>query len=360
MALRPIAVVLPQFHPIAENDEWWGKGFTEWTNVTKAKPLFEGHYQPHLPADLGFYDLRLPEAREAQAAIAKEHGIYGFCYYHYWFNGKRLLNQPIDDMLRMGKPEMPFMLCWANENWTRRWDGAEHDVLINQDYSFDDDEIHMRWLCENVFSDDRYITVNGCPVFAVYRHKLFPNIKKTAELWRKIAKEEYGYKDIYLCVIESFHEVLDPKSINFDAAIEFSPHQVLKSKVLPTKIEKVLRKLKIKRKVRYSLRDYDKGIKSCLEREDPGYKLFRSVTPAFDNTPRKKDGLIAMGSNPIKYFYWLKSIINNFRPYSKEENFVFINAMNEWAEGNHLEPCIKYGKQYLEATKKAIQGEQFE
>ncbi|PKQ46714.1 glycoside hydrolase family 99-like domain-containing protein [Confluentibacter flavum] len=354
--LRPIAFVLPQFHPIPENDEWWGKGFTEWTNVKKAKPLFKGHYQPHVPTDLGYYDLRLPEVREAQANLAKEYGIHGFCYYHYWFNGKRLLNYPIDEILRLQKPEMPFMLCWANENWTRRWDGKDDEVLIKQDYSFEDDQNHMRWLCEHVFTDTRYITVNGCPVFIIYRHSLFPNIEKTSRLWRKIATEEFGYKGLYLCITESFHEAIKPESIGFDAAIEFAPHQVMKEVIKPTQFNKWLYRLKHKKNQQYSLRDFKLGAQKIMQRDLPSYKLYRGITPSWDNTARKgMQAFVGIGSNPNVYYEWFRHIVKTFKPFSSEENFIFINAMNEWAEGNHLEPCIKYGSAYLEATKKALE-----
>lgn len=354
--IRPIAFVLPQFHPIPENDEWWGKGFTEWTNVKKAKPLFKGHYQPHIPTDLGYYDLRLPEARLAQANIAKAHGIQGFCYYHYWFNGKRLLDKPIDGMLQQKDINMPFMLCWANENWTRTWDGKDEDVLIKQDYSFEDDKAHMRWLCANVFSDKRYIRINDCPVFMIYRHSLFPNIEKTAKIWRQIAENEFGYKGLYLCITESFGDIKNPKDIDFDAAVEFSPHSIIKTKLKGNKKTRVLKKMGLKPKYNnVDVRDYKLGVKNSIERILPNYKVYRCVTPSWDNTARKKEnGTVAIGSSPKLYYKWLKHIVNTFIPYSKDENFIFINAMNEWAEGNHLEPCIKYKNAYLKATKKAI------
>ena len=357
MNLRPIAFVLPQFHPIPENDTWWGKGFTEWTNVTKAKPLFKGHYQPQLPTDLGFYDLRLPEARLAQANLAKAYGIEGFCYYHYWFNGKRLLNEPIDGMLKQKDLNMPFMLCWANENWTRRWDGKEEDILIQQNYSFEDDITHMRWLCETVFCDERYIKVDGKPVFVIYRHELFPDIKKTVTIWRKIAKEEFGYLDLYLCFTESFYGEVDLESIIFDAAIEFSPLAVIKNKIPKRKTKFTFNMFKKEpESLEIDFRDFKQGVKDSMERVIPNHKLYRSVTPSWDNTARKKkDWIVAKGSSPELYFEWLQNIVKYFKPFSKEENFVFINAMNEWAEGNHLEPCVKYGTAYLEATKKALE-----
>ncbi len=356
--LRAIAFVLPQYHPIPENDTWWGKGFTEWTNVTKAKPLFEGHYQPHLPTELGFYDLRLPEARAEQATMAQEYGIHGFCYYHYWFNGKRLLNQPIDGILKQKDLDMPFMLCWANENWTRRWDGMDEDVLMGQNYSFEDDKEHMRWLCEQVFSDDRYITVDGKPVFVIYRYNLFPDIKKTLQLWRDIAVQEYGLKGLYLCFTESFGEQAIPSKIGFDAAIEFSPHAVIKNKIKVKPKQSVLGKLfKAEKSLDVDFRDFKLGVEDCMNRTVPEYKLYRGVTPSWDNTARKNEnGIVAKGSSPELYYKWLKHVVDNFKPYSSEENFVFINAMNEWAEGNHLEPCIKYGRAYLETTKKALEG----
>src|SRR5258706_10474827 len=181
MPARLLAFYLPQFHPIPENDEWWGKGFTEWTNVAKAGPLFPGHYQPHVPADLGFYDLRLPAARAAQAEMAKKYGIFGFCYWHYWFNGRRLLNQPFDEVLSSGEPDFPFCLAWANENWTRRWDGEDQEVLLGQNYAQDDDTAHIQWLIK-AFHDRRYIKINGKPLLIVYRAQLFPNAAETARI----------------------------------------------------------------------------------------------------------------------------------------------------------------------------------
>ena len=189
---RAIAFHLPQFHPIPENDEWWGKGFTEWTNVVTAKPRFQGHYQPHLPADLGFYDLRLPEARAAQAELAASYGIHGFCYYHYWFNGRQVLERPVNEIWKSGEPEFPFCLCWANENWTRQWDGLKSDILLEQKYSPSDDLAHIRSLIP-IFQDRRYIRILDRPLFLVYRAKQLPEPEKTTDIWRKEA-ERAGYE----------------------------------------------------------------------------------------------------------------------------------------------------------------------
>ena len=220
--IRAIAFYLPQYHPIPENDEWWGKGFTGWNNVVKATPRFPGHYQPHLPGELGFYDLRLPEAREAQAELAREHGINGVCYYHYWFNGKLLLERPLHDMLDSGRPDFPFCMCWANENWTRAWDGISSSVLMPQGYSEEDDKQHMRYLAR-IFSDTRYIRINGKPLFLIYRASHMPDPRKTANTLREEARK-LGIGEVHLCRVESFlSEHDDPRNLGFAAAVEFQP-----------------------------------------------------------------------------------------------------------------------------------------
>src|SRR5947207_622730 len=198
-AARLLAFHLPQFHPILENDQWWGKGFTEWTNVAKSKPQFPGHDQPKLPADLGYYDLRVPEVRQRQAQLANEYGIEGFCYWHYWFNGKRLLRRPIDEILKSGKPDFPFCLAWANETWSRRWLGEEKEILIKQTYSPQDDLDHAQWLAE-VFADPRYVRVNGRPVFLIYRPGDLPQPKRTTETIRSECSRR-GLPEPYLLAI---------------------------------------------------------------------------------------------------------------------------------------------------------------
>ena len=216
--IRPIAIHLPQFHPTPENDEWWGTGFTEWTNVAKAQPLFPKHYQPHLPADLGFYDLRLAETRKAQAEMAKAYGIYGFCYYHYWFSGKRLLHQPIDEMLHSKQPDFPFMLCWANETWSRRWLGEEKEVLIKQEYSEADDYAHAEWLCNNAFNDSRYIKMYQRPAFAIYRPHDLPDYKKTISIIKQVAISK-GLSEPFFIGSNSHSDKLD----GFDQVLNFEP-----------------------------------------------------------------------------------------------------------------------------------------
>jgi lipopolysaccharide biosynthesis protein len=352
---RLIAIYLPQFHPIPENDAWWGKGFTEWTNVAKARPCFSGHYQPHLPADLGFYDLRVPEVREAQAELARAYGIYGFCYYHYWFNGKRMLERPFNEVLASGKPDFPFCLCWANENWTRRWDGMEKEVLIGQNYSLEDDRQHIRWLV-NAFGDQRYIRIDGKPLFLVYRIGLLPNPKQTAEIWREEAHKA-GLGGLYLCAVESsFSErIQDPKEVGFDATMEFQPDFSLMQKTKNVFLRQYITSRLIKG--RHTVYDYTELIQSAKDKPLVPYTRFPGITPGWDNASRRKQfGSVFKNSTPERYGAWLQHILQAFKPPSPDENLIFINAWNEWAEGNHLEPCQKWGHAYLEATRQAIKG----
>jgi lipopolysaccharide biosynthesis protein len=365
--IKPIAIYLPQFHPIPENDEWWGKGFTEWTNVTKSQPRFEGHYQPHLPADLGFYDLRLEEARLAQEQLAKTYGIHGFCYYHYWFNGKRVLHEPLDRKLKNPKEDLPFMMCWANENWTRTWDGADHQVLLHQEYSFDDDLEHIQHLI-TYFKDDRYIKVNGKPIFIVYRPRLFPDIKKTIAIWRK-AVQDAGFSDIYIGFAQNKEHSFLPEEMGFDFGFQFQPsfgtqsdgiaYGVSLFKSAKNRVKKALG-YRIKKRFRMKMEafdhyfDYNKYIEN---QKGLGFKgnVYPGLTPMWDNSARRKESpFILHHSTPEKYKAWLKYIKENYPWDTVPENFLFINAWNEWAEGNHLEPCQKWGTAYLEATKEVL------
>ncbi len=353
---RTIAIYLPQFHPFKENDEWWGKGFTEWTNVSKARPRFLGHYQPHIPADLGFYDLRLEETRVAQAEMAQKYGIYGFCYYHYWFNGHQLMERPLKEVISSGKPDFPFMLCWANENWTKAWDGKENNILISQNYSDDDDKKHIIYLLENVFSDPRYIRVEGKPVFCIYKSQLFPNMERTIKIWREIALQ-YN-EELYLCRMEiPSYSGSNYLKCGFDAAIEFQPYWgcvSLQENFFSRILNKCSRTI-ISKDIVPIAYDYGKFVEKMCERKTVDYKLFPCVTPSWDNSPRRKNNFFAFkNSTPQKYQFWLENVLGKFVPYSKDENFIFINAWNEWAEGNHLEPDQKWGLKYLEATKAAL------
>jgi lipopolysaccharide biosynthesis protein len=354
---RLIAFYLPQYHPIPDNDAWWGKGFTDWANVAKAEPLFPGHYQPHLPADLGFYDLRLAEARKVQAELAREYGIYGFCYYHYWFNGRRLLERPLNEVLASGEPDFPFCLCWANENWTRRWDGQDHAVLVGQDYSEEDDRAHIRWLVE-AFRDPRYIRVRGRPLFLVYRTNRLPSPRRTTAIWREEAKRA-GVGELFLGRVESFpDEHNDPTALGFDAAVDFQPDW--------GNLGEPLRRgpgWRLGRKLRLADRayadnyifDYARVVRRMMQRPLTPYPRFPCVMPSWDNAARRKtDARIFINSTPDAYRVWLESALAGVVDRDEEERIVFINAWNEWAEGNHLEPDLRHGRQYLEATRQAL------
>jgi hypothetical protein len=356
-SVRVLAFYLPQFHPIPENDEWWGRGFTEWRSVVAARPQFRGHYQPHLPADLGFYDLRTSETREAQAALAREYGISGFCYYHYWFNGRRLLGRPFDEVLESGRPDFPFSLCWANEDWTRAWDGRSGERLIRHEYSDEDDRRHLQWLAR-AFQDERYIRVHGKPLFLVYRALRLPDPLRTTEIWREEA-QRLGVGELFLCRVESFtDEHSDPAPLGFDAAVEFQPDWTrLGTPFRRGRHWNLLRKLGLSSPVyrRHRVYDYESVVQGMLEKRLPPYRCFPCVTPSWDNTPRRKsDAVVLRGSTPELYARWLSAAIEKELSSPPDEAMVFINAWNEWAEGNHLEPCQRWGPGYLEATRDAL------
>jgi hypothetical protein len=347
--VRVLAYYLPQFHPIPENDEWWGPGFTEWTNVAQAAPYFEGHYQPHVPGELGYYDLRLPEVREAQAALAREYGISGFCYYYYWFSGRRLLERPLSEVLALGKPDFPFCICWANENWSRRWDGSEHEVLVHQVHDAATDEAFIRDVIP-IFKDPRYIRLNGAPLLIIYRLSLLPSPQETAKRWRRICAEE-GIPKIHLCMAEAFN-LTQPYQYGFDSAVQFPPHG--------NRAAGRNHELQFHREGfsggTFSLRDV---VADEMTRELPDYKRFPGVMTSWDNTPRKKSaGHVFLDSSPEVYELWLRHAVDTARrTLPPGERLVFVNAWNEWAEGAHLEPDRKYGRAYLEATRRVVAGQ---
>lgn len=343
--VRLIAFFLPQFHPIPENDRWWGKGFTEWTNVTKAQPLFPGHYQPHLPSDLGFYDLRLREVRHEQIALAKQYGIDGFCYHYYWFSGTRLLHRPLDDMLADPQSEMPFCLCWANENWTRRWDAAEHEILITQEYLPDDDLDFIKSLVP-FFNDQRYIRVKGAPLLIVYRPQLLPDVRKTVNIWREYCVK-IGVGDIHLCAALT-HGNTDYAQFEFDSGVEFPPHNLQGTPLVTESID-------FYQQFQGHVIQYDAVAMLYLDRRYKSENVFRTVLPSWDNTARVGSrSWIILNGTPANYEYWLSEAIRRTaEDFPGEERFVFINAWNEWAEGCHIEPDQRCGRRFLEATFEA-------
>lgn len=339
---RALAFYLPQFHPIPENDAWWGNGFTEWNNVARARPLFPGHYQPHVPGELGYYDLRVPEVREAQAELARSHGISGFVYYHYWFHGKRLLERPFDEVLASGSPDFPFALCWANEEWTRNWDSKTGHVLMPQKFSEEDDRAHIRWLV-NVFADDRYIKIDGRPLMLIYRPARIPNMKRTAEIWREEATRA-GFPDLYLCWVEGWGRPPGgPETFGMDATVGF---------MLPLD-EHV--HLPVEGARGHRILDYEASVREIMRRPAPPWKRFPSVMVGWDNTARRAlAATLFVGATPEAYRSWLEETVASVADVRAEENYLFIVAWNEWAEGNHLEPDQRFGRAFLEATRAVL------
>ena len=346
--VRAIAIYLPQFHRVPENDEWWGAGFTEWTNVRRGRPMFKGHHQPHVPhLDIGYYDLDDESVLERQAEMARHHGIHGFCFYHYWFDGRRILEKPVERLLRSGRPDFPFCVCWANENWTRTWDGLEREVLLAQRHSPESDERFLRDLLP-MLRDPRYIHVEGRPLVAVYRPGLLDEPAATADRWRRLAERE-GLPGLYLACFHSFDRT-DPRTYGFDAAIQFPPLQIPVTTMADAGLQDV------DRKFRGSVLDYREAMCHSLARPAEDYPLFRGVMPSWDNTARRMERATAWtNSSPDLYGRWLRGAIDQMqREQPPERQLVFINAWNEWAEGAHLEPDLRHGYRYLEETAAAL------
>jgi lipopolysaccharide biosynthesis protein len=343
-----IAFYLPQFHTIPENDRWWGMGFTEWHNVTTGQPQFIGHYQPHLPDELGFYDLSNNEVFYKQIELAKKYGVFGFCFHYYWFSGgKRLLEKPIFNYLNDKKLNFPFMICWANEPWSRRWDGLENDILMPQDFQEEDIIKFIKDILP-FFKDDRYIKINNSPVLIVYRPLYLKKelIRKTIKTWREYVKEE-GFDGLYVMFTKTGGFDEDPSKWGFDAVLEFPPN----------KIKRVVQKNLqfINPNFNGKVFNLPKTIIKNNKEIKNKYKTYKSVLPSLDNTARRKNtAQIYYNSSPNFYKKWLYNSLKETSETNPENKLVFINAWNEWAEGAHLEPDKKYGFAYLEATLDAL------
>lgn len=347
-AARLICFYLPQFHTIPENDEWWGDGFTEWTNVKRASPQFIRHYQPHVPSeDIGYYDLSTAEHMHRQVEQARLYGVSGFCFYFYWFAGKRLLEQPIRNYFQDARLDLPFCLCWANENWSRRWDGRDQDVLIAQEHSPEDDLDFIRHVAQYM-TDPRYIRVGGKPLLLVYRPNLLPNALETSIRWRTWCREN-GVGEIYLAYTQSF-ESNNPEDYGFDAATEFPPNN--------SSVPLITRHANPHADFQGRIFDWGALVERSYQYIAKPYTLFRAVCPSWDNTARRgKSSTILANSSPQRFTEWIRNAVRDTtrRFDESDQRVVFVNAWNEWAEGAHLEPDRRYGYAWLESVRVALE-----
>lgn len=339
-----VAFYLPQFHTFKENSEWWGEGFTEWSNVGAAQPRFVGHEQPRTPSDLGYYNLIDVAVHKKQAELAKSAGIYGFCYYYYWFSGKRLLSKPLDVVLKNKDLAMPYMICWANENWTRRWDGLDKEVLIEQENS-PDDPINFIKDIEEILLDERYITIDGKPVFMVYRAEDLGEPLRYTKIWRDYFRRKHG-KELHIIAVRSFG-FSDASEFGFDKGLSFTPLSISEHLVKEDNTNV------LDREYEGYVVNYKKTVSNIIADKSISHD-YQSVMPSWDNDARRKGkgSTIFYGSNPDIYGRWLKHAIEK----SKQEGlkFTFVNAWNEWAEGAYLEPDNLYGHAYLNRTREII------
>ncbi len=380
---RIIAFYLPQYHPTPHNDEWWGKGFTEWTNVARAKPLFRGHEQPHIPGELGFYDLRLPEVRETQANLAKEYGIYGFCYYYYRFEkGKNELELPLNEVLRTGNPDFPFMICWANESWHKKfwkYDGtSENHILAEQKYNGKEDYIDFFYEVLPFFKDKRYITIDDKPAFMIYKPKDFNNVTEFIKTWNILAKEN-GLNGIYFIgyslansiptddgtkktLKERINNAFRKPSVENDKQIiignGFDAVCLNRQKISMQDIS-IVKKI-IKRFCRTIMHrpyilQYNDVVKTLYGREEYENDIYPVVIPNWDHTPRSQyGGYLWQNSTPNIYGEYLKKLLSIVRTKNAEHQIIFLKSWNEWGEGNYIEPDLRWGRQYLEITRQVL------
>ena len=378
MKARVIALYLPQYHPIPENDKWWSKGFTEWTNVAKAKPLFKGHDQPRIPADLGFYDLRLPEVREQQAELARNAGIEGFCYYHYWFgNGKQLLERPFNEVLASGKPDFPFCLCWANHDWTSKtWTKRKcfqkDSTIMKMEYSFKDHIAHFYSLLP-AFKDSRYITVDGKPLFAIWAPNAFPNVDEFIKLWQKLAREN-GLDGIHFVgyTVNSSGKLSGKSKLSLWATDKADDHyKAVLSKGFDAVVSSGLSRGQAMSCGRFKMLtyyllsktiipttnrcDYASVMKNYYVDEDSWENVYPTLLPQWDRTPRA-----GLRTNPLthatpeKFQKTIIDALSRVKNKSPQHRILFLKAWNEWGEGNYVEPDLTFGHGWLDAIRNSI------
>ena len=344
---RVIAFYLPQYHPIPENDKWWGNGFTEWTNVTKAKPMFKGHIQPQLPSDLGFYDLRVSEVREAQAALAKEHGIEGFCYWHYWMgDGKALLERPLKEVIKSGKPNFPFCVGWANHDWTGIWCGEDDRMLVKMKYlGRKDYERHFHYLLK-AFSDPRYIRVDGKPLFLIFRLNEIPDIDIFINTFQELAVKE-GLGELH--IIANSNKLDEATNKGLDGVVHINNRVIENKKKSFIPISSLLKRERLPK-----IYEYSEAMKyflneSYLENEYP------AIITNWDTTPRKEEnGVVYINRTPELFRKHVNSAVKIANSKKGDNNLLFLKSWNEWAEGNFIEPDMKDGRTYLEILRQEL------
>ncbi len=367
---RVIAFYLPQFFPIPENDEWWGPGFTEWTNVAKARPLFPGHWQPHIPADLGFYDLRVAETRAAQAALARDCGVQGFAYWHYWFgHGRRILERPFNEVLSTGEPDFPFCLAWANQSWTGKWHGLAHQTLVAQIYPGEEDDVaHFTW-CMQAFRDPRYLRVDGRPIFVVYAPYDLPSTPDFVARWRSMA-ERAGLPGLFLVAVSNvFEQDVDiwrhPVYAPFDAVTPLTPQDYidhagrLENRSVSRRLRELdfgsFNRLKAGRFGRPSRIEYADVVDAAFDTMPDERRYIPCVLPNWDNTPRSGvRGVVYENATPALFERYLRKGLHRVVGRPREERIIFLKAWNEWAEGNYVEPDTRWGHAYLDVIRRVV------